>query len=96
MEHNLDKWRGIPSEHGVLKSIQDGNVWKTIPGPILDSPVVFDNTPDHPNPEELRIGVTLGFDGFAFARSTFAGKHSTGALSLNIANLDVGVTDFPI
>ncbi len=63
MEHDLDKWRGIPLEHGVLKSIQDGNVWKTIPGPILDGPVFFDNTPDRPNPEELRIGVTLGFDG---------------------------------
>ncbi|THG92565.1 hypothetical protein EW026_g8374 [Hermanssonia centrifuga] len=82
MEHDLDKWQGIPLEHGVLKSIQDGNVWKTIPGPILDGPVFFENTPDRPNPEELRIGVTLGFDDFAFVHSTFAGKHSTGAWML--------------
>ncbi|KAH9917859.1 hypothetical protein B0H21DRAFT_827671 [Amylocystis lapponica] len=40
----------------------DGNLWKTLPGP--DGKLFFDNRPDREDPSELRIGVTLGFDGY--------------------------------
>ncbi|GJE84480.1 hypothetical protein PsYK624_005560 [Phanerochaete sordida] len=83
MEANLDKWRESPSDPGQLRCVQDGDVWKTIKGP--DGTPFFDDVHAH----ELRIGVSMGFDGFGFTRSSFSGKHSTGALSLCVQNLDV-------
>ncbi|KAH9918997.1 hypothetical protein B0H21DRAFT_658912, partial [Amylocystis lapponica] len=63
LETSLDAWRHKdPTPPGQLRSIQDGNLWKTLPGP--DGQLFFDNRPDREDPSELRIGVTLGFDGY--------------------------------
>ncbi|THH29183.1 hypothetical protein EUX98_g5001, partial [Antrodiella citrinella] len=86
MEAELDKWRIRSPQTDNLTCIQDGRIWKTLPGP--DDRPFFENSSERPDPSELRIGVTMGFDGFGFTRSTFAAKHSSGALSLCIANLD--------
>jgi hypothetical protein len=42
--------------------IMDGKIWKTIAG--CDGKPFFDNRPDQEHSDELRIGVTLGFDGY--------------------------------
>ncbi|KAH9928238.1 hypothetical protein B0H21DRAFT_712161 [Amylocystis lapponica] len=63
LEKSLDSWRDRePTPDAELRSIQDGHLWKTLPGP--DGVPFFDNRPDRANPDELRIGVTLGFDGY--------------------------------
>ncbi|EMD32048.1 hypothetical protein CERSUDRAFT_77644 [Gelatoporia subvermispora B] len=89
MEDDLDRWRQRPSTPGILESIQDGKVWQTLLG--SDGCPFFDTSPDRPNPEELRIGIIIGFDGFGFKRSAYAGKHSTGVLSISIANLETSL-----
>ncbi|EMD34886.1 hypothetical protein CERSUDRAFT_75776 [Gelatoporia subvermispora B] len=89
MESDLDRWRTHATTPGILERIQDGNVWRTLPGP--DGDPFFDNTPNRPHQDELRIGVIIGFDGFGFKRSAYAGKHSTGVLSMSIANLDTNL-----
>lgn len=61
MEAQLDTWRTRQSTNGTLKSIQDGHIWKTIKG--YDDDPFFANTVNRKTPDELRIGVTLGFDG---------------------------------
>ncbi|PSR70650.1 hypothetical protein PHLCEN_2v13455 [Hermanssonia centrifuga] len=62
MEAQLDTWRTRQSTNGTLKSIQDGHIWKTIKG--YDDDPFFANTVNCKTPDELRIGVTLGFDGY--------------------------------
>ncbi|KAH9947413.1 hypothetical protein B0H21DRAFT_661023, partial [Amylocystis lapponica] len=63
LERSLDAWREWePTPDGELRSVQDGKLWKTLPGP--DGVPFFDNQPGRANPDELRIGVTLGFDGY--------------------------------
>lgn len=65
LEDSLDRWREMPPPHdGVLRSIQDGEIWKTLPGPPGDSKPFFYNGPDREDESELRIGVTLAFNGF--------------------------------
>ncbi|KAI0790156.1 hypothetical protein BC629DRAFT_1593292 [Irpex lacteus] len=86
MEADLEKWRGRRAIPGRMMSIQDGKIWKTLPA--ADGGLFFDNSPGRANSDELRIGVTCGFDGFSFVRSSYAGRHSTGVLSLSLANLD--------
>ncbi|EKM61709.1 uncharacterized protein PHACADRAFT_82310 [Phanerochaete carnosa HHB-10118-sp] len=85
MEAELDKWHDTPTEPGRLRRVQDGEIWKTIKG--VDRTLFFDNA----HTVELRIGVTMGFDGFAFACSAYARKHSTGNLSLCVQNLEVSL-----
>ncbi len=46
---------------GVLTDIMDGEKWKTVEGP--DGRPFFDNNPNRESKDELRIAVTLGFDG---------------------------------
>ncbi|GJF00598.1 hypothetical protein PsYK624_168910 [Phanerochaete sordida] len=87
MENELDKWRDEPPFDGKnLRRVQDGEIWRTVPGP--DKLPFFANSQATRRPPELRIGVTLGFDGFGFAKSAFAESHSTGALSLCVQNLE--------
>ncbi|KAI0071007.1 hypothetical protein K474DRAFT_1701852 [Panus rudis PR-1116 ss-1] len=57
-----EEWRFRKENPGVRSSIQDGEVWKDLKGP--DGKAFFDNSPNRENAEELRIGVTLGFDGY--------------------------------
>ncbi|KAG1728034.1 uncharacterized protein EDB91DRAFT_1086205 [Suillus paluster] len=52
-----------------------------------DQTPFFDNSIDRSDPDELRIGVTLGFDGFNYQRSRSSASHSSGILSTCIANL---------
>ncbi|TDL16353.1 hypothetical protein BD410DRAFT_640761 [Rickenella mellea] len=85
MEEALDAWRTREQQSGILRDIMDGEVWKTIKG--ADGRLFFDNNADRPDADELRIGITLGFDGFGYHRSRNAGSHSTGVLSNCVANL---------
>ncbi|OCH83767.1 hypothetical protein OBBRIDRAFT_742729 [Obba rivulosa] len=90
MESDLDQWRNEDTTPGQLRRIQDGQIWQTLSGP--DGHPFFDNSDDRPNSSELRVGISIGFDGqvflFSFQRSAFSGSHSTGVLSVSIANLD--------
>lgn len=61
IEETLDEWRTYETEAGKLKTVMDGNVWKTLAG--HDKKPFFDNSPERSDPDELRIGITLGFDG---------------------------------
>lgn len=61
MEKTLDEWRSRKHRDGTMYDIMDGEVWKTIPG--HDSKPFFDNSPDRECQDELRIGITMGFDG---------------------------------
>lgn len=62
MEEELDKWRKDPPFDGKnYRRIQDGAIWRTIRG--KDGERFFDNRPGRANAAELRIGVTMGFDG---------------------------------
>ncbi|TFY53003.1 hypothetical protein EVJ58_g9693 [Rhodofomes roseus] len=90
LETSLERWRAMPPPPpGVLRCVQDGEIWQTLPGPPGDSDKpFFYNGPDRANASELRIGVTLAFDGFSYKKSTISSSHSTGAMSFCIANLD--------
>ena len=62
MEAALDDWRkATPFDGKTLRRIQDGEVWRTIRA--RDGSPFFDNNPQRRDADELRIGVTLGFDG---------------------------------
>ncbi|KAG1817260.1 uncharacterized protein BJ212DRAFT_1270478, partial [Suillus subaureus] len=85
IEEELDAWRCHVPEPGKRALIQDGEIWRTIKG--NDGELFFDNSPECPNKDKLRIGITLGFDGFGYQCSCNAGTHSLGVLSNCIANL---------
>lgn len=61
MEDMLDGWRSKRRRDGILDDIMDGEVWRTLEGP--DGQPFFDNSPNRTRPDELRIGLTLLFDG---------------------------------
>ena len=63
MEDALDEWRERTRDPDVLEDIMDGRVWITLPSPSLNGRPFFDNDHDREDADELRIGVTLGFDG---------------------------------
>ncbi|KAJ7753057.1 hypothetical protein DFH07DRAFT_774194 [Mycena maculata] len=70
---------------GKMRDIQDGEICQSLKGP--DGRKFFETGPDRPDPDELRIGVCLGEDGFSFTRSRNAGTHTTGAASFCVTNL---------
>ncbi|KAG2063843.1 hypothetical protein BDR04DRAFT_945156, partial [Suillus decipiens] len=84
IELQLDAWRSQPTTPGKRSSIQDGEIWKTLRGTDGN---LFDNTAERQDADELRIGITLGFDGFNYQRSSNAGSHSSGVMSSCVANL---------
>ena len=61
MEEAIEEWRSRARNPDILQDIMDGEVWRTIPGP--DGKPFFDNDPNRTSIEELRIGITIGFDG---------------------------------
>lgn len=61
MERDLDSWRSLPPDPTRLRCVQDGAIWQSLLGP--DGRPFFDNSAERSCPEELRLGVTLGFDG---------------------------------
>ncbi len=61
IEDACDEWRTKTRTFGVLTDIMDGEKWKTVEGP--DGRPFFDNNPNRESKDELRIAVTLGFDG---------------------------------
>ncbi|KAJ6455920.1 hypothetical protein C8R47DRAFT_1203769 [Mycena vitilis] len=70
---------------GKLQDIQDGEVCQSLKGP--DGCKFFETGADRPDPEELRIGLCFGEDGFSFTRTNDAGTHSTGAASFCVTAL---------
>ncbi|KAJ6475916.1 hypothetical protein DFH09DRAFT_1293225 [Mycena vulgaris] len=70
---------------GKMNDIQDGNVCQSLKGP--DGRKFFETGPDRPDPDELRIGLCFGEDGFAFTRSKNAGTHTSGAASFCVTGL---------
>ena len=61
MEEAIDAWRYRERKDGIMLDIMDGKVWRTLPGP--DGLPFFDNDLERRSKDELRIGVTMGFDG---------------------------------
>lgn len=63
IEDLLDAWRDrTPNRADTeLLNIMDGRVWKTLNA--HDGGLFFDTNPEHASKDELRIGLTLGFDG---------------------------------
>ncbi|KAG2741428.1 WD40 repeat-like protein [Suillus brevipes Sb2] len=62
MEEHLDAWRSQSTIPGKSQTMQDGQIWKTIKG--HNGKLFFDNSPERCDKDELRIGITLGFDGY--------------------------------
>lgn len=61
IELQLDAWQSQLTTPGKRSSIQDGEIWKTLRG--ADGNLFFDNAAERQDADELRIGITLGFDG---------------------------------
>ena len=62
VEDALDAWRSRSrSADGTLRDIMDGQVWQELKDP--DGNLFFNNDPRREDKDELRIGITLGFDG---------------------------------
>ncbi len=87
IEDACDEWRTKPRIPGVLTGMSDGEKWKTINGP--DGKPFFDNDPDRESKDELRITVTLGFEGLGGERGRSGPSYSSGVLSHCVANLPV-------
>ncbi|KZV63255.1 hypothetical protein PENSPDRAFT_758090 [Peniophora sp. CONT] len=77
----VEAWKDQTRTDGVLNSIQDGEVWKTIRS--KDGKVFFDVNLKG----EIRLGVTVALDWFKVTTSPFAPSHSSGVYSFCIANL---------
>ena len=58
----VEQWRTRVPKPGFKTEIMDGEIWKTLPG--HDGKPFFDNSEDRENKDEIRIGLTLGFDGY--------------------------------
>lgn len=65
MEFELNNWRSRTCRPGKLDCMQDGRMWGSLPGPAEQGPF-FDNSDARTDPSELRIGVSLGFDGYVY------------------------------
>ncbi|KAG1851633.1 hypothetical protein DFJ58DRAFT_842116 [Suillus subalutaceus] len=85
MEKEMDVWRKQENPAGKRTRIQDGDIWQTLRG--SDGEFFFDNSSERSSCDELRIGITLGFDGYSYERSTTSSSHSSGVMSSCIANL---------
>ncbi|KAJ7114428.1 hypothetical protein C8R44DRAFT_929268 [Mycena epipterygia] len=70
---------------GKMQDIQDGEVCQSLKGP--DGRKFFETGPDRPDPDELRIGLCFGEDGFGFTRTNNAGTHTSGAASFCVTAL---------
>ncbi|KAK6984603.1 hypothetical protein R3P38DRAFT_2575750 [Favolaschia claudopus] len=70
---------------GKMSDIQDGEICQSLKAP--DGRKFFDTAADRPDPDELRIGLCFGEDGFAFTRTNDAGSHTTGAASFCVTAL---------
>ncbi|KAJ7137084.1 hypothetical protein C8R44DRAFT_869164 [Mycena epipterygia] len=70
---------------GKMQDIQDGDICRSLKGP--DGRKFFETGSDRPDPDELRIGVCFGGNGFSFTCSRNAGIHTTGAASFCDTNL---------
>ncbi|KAJ7434858.1 hypothetical protein FB451DRAFT_1466078 [Mycena latifolia] len=84
-EADCESYLNRTSIPGKMRDIQDGEICQSLKGP--DGRKFFETGPDRPDPDELRIGVCFGEDGFSFTRSRNAGTHTTGAASFCVTNL---------
>ena len=64
IEDALDSWRARESDE-VLRDIMDGKVWKELKG--HNGKPFFNNDKNREDKDELRIGITLGFDGYVLS-----------------------------
>ena len=62
IEEALDGWRKRKPSPGKLYSMADGKIWQEIKG--HDGRPFFENGDDRPDANELRIALTMNFDGF--------------------------------
>ena len=61
LEDILESWRNYEHTDGEYRDISDGKVWKSLKG--ADGKPFFDRSPERDGANELRIALTLGFDG---------------------------------
>ena len=61
LEDHLESWRSSDYTAGEYRNISDGRIWNSLKGE--DGRPFFDRSPDRPDRDELRIALTLGFDG---------------------------------
>ena len=61
IEDALDSWRQRTSDD-TLRDMMDGHIWKELKG--HDGKPFFNTDPNREDKHELRIGITLGFDGY--------------------------------
>ncbi|KAL5512094.1 hypothetical protein ACEPAG_3615 [Sanghuangporus baumii] len=87
IEDVMDSWRNYEHKEGEYRDISDGKFWNSLKGP--DGKLFFDQSPEQDTANELRIGLTLGFDGFSFTQSKSGKTHSSDVLSFSIANLPI-------
>ncbi|KAK6996364.1 hypothetical protein R3P38DRAFT_2565973 [Favolaschia claudopus] len=79
----INKWKTRQVDPDELKSIQDGNAWKTVKGPDGRS---FFFHGDSGN--EIRLGLSMSLDWFSKKTSSYGPSHSSGVLSFSIQNLE--------
>ncbi|KAJ6629617.1 hypothetical protein B0H10DRAFT_1292762 [Mycena sp. CBHHK59/15] len=82
----VEAWRKRPSADGELKSMQDGEVWKTLKDAQGRS--FFFGAHSE---EEIRLGVSFSLDWFNRSKSSFAPSTSSGAMSFCVQNLSTSL-----
>ncbi|KAK7041291.1 hypothetical protein R3P38DRAFT_2512250, partial [Favolaschia claudopus] len=79
----VNAWKDIEDDpNGDLRRMQDADVWKTMKAPDGTS---FFSGPG--SEEEIRLGVSFGFDWFHRGSSVFGPSHSSGVMSFCVQNL---------
>ena|SRR5882762_5257451 len=61
VEEALDAWRTRKHHSHKLMDISDGRIWDEIRG--HDGWLFFENGSNRPDPDELRLALTMNFDG---------------------------------
>ncbi|KAL5528555.1 hypothetical protein ACEPAF_7691 [Sanghuangporus sanghuang] len=87
IEDLFESWRTDAYTEGSYRNISDGSVWNNLKLP--NGKLFFDRSPNCEDSHELRIALTLGFDGFSFTQSKSERTHSSDALSFSVANLPI-------
>ncbi|KAL5489732.1 hypothetical protein ACEPAI_4564 [Sanghuangporus weigelae] len=82
-EKELEESLRVEPMDGVLRDIRDGRIWKE--ARANDGSAFFSPS----NPNAIRIGLILHFDGFGGKRARNGSSYSSGVLSYSIANLPI-------
>ncbi|KZO95467.1 hypothetical protein CALVIDRAFT_471468, partial [Calocera viscosa TUFC12733] len=87
MEDACEQYLSRPRKPGTYTCMQDGSIWQQLLGP--DDKPFFPKTREEADEQsELRLGLIISLDWFNPNSSTNAPAHSTGAFTVQVANLE--------